>query len=201
MMKTAPGFGAAPAAAPITAEGQPDLWLLVADTAARLGVPAPAEIDLFPAPEVLALPGRLLLGLPYVLDLPADELAAVIAHELVHLCSSPSRLVSAGTPGQSPAEPRLPGPFADEADALVAQVVSPESVAAALVHASYLSLTFERFLLQYVGPLAAAGWYPVDLWPAWRWNLGREQDRFGLPEPARRVRSQRPRPTRAPGRR
>ncbi|WP_157963755.1 M48 family metalloprotease [Actinocorallia populi] len=174
-MKTAPGFGAAPAAVPITAESQPDLWLLVADTAARLGVPAPAEVDLYPVPEVVALPGRLLLGLPYVLDLPADELAAVVAHELVHLHSA-SRLVPAGGAGVE-----------GLADALVAQVVSPESVAAALVHASYLSLTFERFVLQYVGPLAAAGWYPVDFWAAWRWRLGQERERFELPELAGRV--------------
>jgi len=174
MRKTAPGFGTAPAAAPITAESQPDLWLLVADTAARLGVPAPAEVDLYPVPEVVALPGRLLLGLPYVLDLPADELAAVVAHELVHLHAA-SRLVSAGGAGES------------AADALVAQVVSPESVAAALVHASYLSLTFERFVLQYVGPLAAAGWYPVDFWSAWRWRLRQERERFEPPELAGRV--------------
>ncbi|WP_347674536.1 hypothetical protein [Actinocorallia sp. B10E7] len=174
-MKTAPGFGAAPAAVPITAESQPDLWLLVADTAARLGVPAPAEIDLYPVPEVVALPGRLLLGLPYVLDLPADELAAVVAHELVHLHAA-SRLVPAGGTGAEAT-----------ADALVAQVVSPESVAAALVHASYLSLNFERFVLQYVGPLAAAGWYPVDFWAAWRWRLGQERERFELPELAGRV--------------
>ncbi|GAA2723188.1 hypothetical protein [Actinocorallia aurantiaca] len=175
MMKTAPGFDTAPAAMPITAESQPDLWLLATDTAARLGVPAPAEIDLYPVPEVVALPGRLLLGLPYVLDLPADELAAVIAHELVHLHAA-SPLVPAGGAGSD-----------DAADALVAQVVSPESVAAALVHASYLSLTFERFVLQYVGPLAASGWYPVDFWPAWRWRLGQERERFELPELAGRV--------------
>lgn len=174
-MKTAPGFGAAPAALPITAESQPDLWLLVADTAARLGVPAPDEVDLYPVPEVVALPGRLLLGLPYVLDLPADELAAVVAHELVHLHAA-ARLVPAGGAGAETL-----------ADALVAQVVSPESVAAALVHASYLSLTFERFVLQYVGPLAAAGWYPVDFWAAWRWRLGQERERFELPELAGRV--------------
>ncbi|GAA3199379.1 M48 family metallopeptidase [Actinocorallia longicatena] len=164
MMKTAPGFGQAQVALPITAESQPDLWMLVQDTAARLGVPAPRRIEIYPVPEVAAAPGRLLLGLPYVLDLPADELAAVIAHELVHL--------HANVPA---------------ADALVAQVVSPESVAAALVHGSYLSLTFERFVLQYVSPLAAEGWYPVDLWDAWRWTLRQDRDRFPLPELAGRV--------------
>lgn len=162
MMTTASGSGALP----ISQESQPDLWLLVHDTAARLGVPAPREIALYPSPEVLAADDRLLLGLPYVFDLPADELAAVIAHELVHLHSPTG---------------------AWTADALVAQVVSPESVAAALVHASYLSLTFERFVLRYVGPLAAAGWYPVDLWTAWRWTLRQDRNRFDLPELAGRV--------------
>ncbi|GAB3279251.1 hypothetical protein GCM10027589_05670 [Actinocorallia lasiicapitis] len=154
---------------PITEASQPDLWALVQDTAARLGVPAPGEIELSPVPDVAAAPGRLLLGLPYVLDLPADELAAVIAHELVHLHAT------------------VPAQGSGAADALIAQVVSPESVAAALVHGSYLSLTFERFVLQYVGPLAAAGWYPVDLWDAWRWTLRQDRDRFHLPELAGRV--------------
>ncbi|MDX6738675.1 hypothetical protein [Actinocorallia sp. A-T 12471] len=146
---------------PVTFEGQPDLWLLVQDTAARLGVSAPEEICLHARAEVAAVPGRLLLGLPHVLDLPAHELAAVVAHELAR--------------PQAAASQRLAFRAGGGASVTEALVTSPESVAAALVHSSYLSFTFERFVLQYVGPLAAAGWYPVDLWDAWRHSRFRER--------------------------
>ncbi|ROO82891.1 hypothetical protein EDD29_0376 [Actinocorallia herbida] len=159
-------------AVPVTAESQPDLWLLVQDTAARLGVTAPDGIGLHPRAEVSAAPGRLLLGLPHVLDLPADELAAVVAHELAR--------------PQAPASRPLAFRAGGGASVTEALVVSPESVAAALVHATYLAFTFERFVLQYVGPLAAAGWFPVDLWDAWRGNRFRERRAdAGRPVPLR----------------
>ncbi|MEO5876959.1 MAG: hypothetical protein ABIS86_04830 [Streptosporangiaceae bacterium] len=132
---------------PISLTSQPDLWHLVRDASARLGVPMPAEISLYPLPDVQVQPGRLLLGLPLVLDLPADELAAVITHELFHQAALGGHRT-----------------FAQDE-------VSPESMAAGVVRGSYLALAFERFVLQYVGPLAVAGWYPVDLWAAWRWSL------------------------------
>ncbi|GAB2812541.1 hypothetical protein GCM10022221_07650 [Actinocorallia aurea] len=172
MRNTALGSGTAPAA-PVTAESQPDLWLLVQDTAARLGVSAPDEIGLHPGAEISAAPGRLMLGLPHVLDLPADELAAVVAHELAR--------------PQAPASRPLAFRAGGGASVTEALVVSPESVAAALVHASYLAFTFERFVLQYVGPLAAAGWFPVDLWDAWRASRFRERrsDSAARPVPLR----------------
>ncbi|MCD0447967.1 hypothetical protein LO762_01970 [Actinocorallia sp. API 0066] len=158
------------AAVPVTAESQPDLWLLVQDTAARLGVAAPEAVGLHPRAEVTAAPGVLLLGLPHVLGLPADELAAVVAHELARPQAVASRPLAFHAGGR--------------ASVTEALVVSPESVASALVHASYLAFTFERFVLQYVGPLAAAGWYPVDLWDAWR--AGRVQrERAARPVPLR----------------
>jgi hypothetical protein len=165
MMITAHDSLSAPIALPITLESQPDLWELVHDSSARLGVPAPAEISLYPLPDVQVQPGRLLIGLPLVLDLPADELAAMIAHELFH-------------------QTALGGHSAFASDS-VTQVVSAESMAGAVVRGSYLALTFQRFILQYVGPLAVAGWYPVDLWSAWRWVL--QQDAGG-PETAPGVR-------------
>src|SRR5512139_92945 len=67
---------------PVSADEQPELWWLVHDTARRAGLPAPESIELHPAAEVQVHRNRLLLGLPYVTDLAADELAAVIAHEL-----------------------------------------------------------------------------------------------------------------------
>jgi hypothetical protein len=165
MMITAQGSRSTPITLPITLDSQPDLWQLVHDASARLGVPAPVEISLYPLPDVQVQPGRLLLGLPLVLELPADELAAVIAHELFHQAD-------------------LGGHSAFAADN-VAQVVSPESMAAAVVRGTYLALTFQRFVQQYVGPLAVAGWYPVDLWAAWRWVF--QQD-SAVPETAPGVR-------------
>src|SRR5205814_3424043 len=43
-----------------------------------------------------------------------------------------------------------------------------ETVAEALVRAAEIGVSFERFVLRYVGPLAAAGYYPADLWDGWR---------------------------------
>jgi PAS domain-containing protein len=165
MMITAHGSRSAPIAQPITLESQPELWQLVHDASARLGVPAPAEISIYPLPDVQVQSGRILIGLPLVLDLPADELAAMIAHELFHQAA-------------------LGGHSAYARDS-VAHVVSPESMAGAVVRGTYLALTFQRFVLQYVGPLAVAGWYPVDLWAAWRWVL--QQD-SAAPETAPGVR-------------
>jgi hypothetical protein len=161
----------------VSESSQPHLWRLVQETAVGVGVPAPQAVELYPVPDVEASEGRLLLGLPYVMDLDAGELAAVIAHELAYLHAR-AGWVLGRVPGKAP------GPVADpaalSADAVAARIVSPEAAAAALVHAAHISLAFERFVLQYVDPLAAAGWYPVDLWTGWRWTFRRDcgrQDR------------------------
>jgi hypothetical protein len=167
----------------VSEDHQPHLWRLVRETADRVGVPAPEVIELYPVPDVEAADGRLLLGLPYVTDLDADELAAVIAHELAYRHTRQGWVVGrlpAPEPCGASVAAASSGPLAQRAalcaDAVAARTVSPETVAAALVHASHISLAFERFVLQYVEPLAAAGWYPVDLWAGWRWTLRRERD-------------------------
>src|SRR5712664_37352 len=134
-------------------ENQPELWRFIQDTADRLGVAAPAVVELYPVPDVELARGRLLLGLPYVLGLDADGLADVIAHELTYQQTRQGWVVS-----------RLP-----------AQTFCPESVASALLRAAHVAVSFERFVLQYTGPLAAAGYYPVDLWEGWRWTLRQER--------------------------
>ncbi|MCW2913870.1 MAG: Zn-dependent protease [Actinomycetia bacterium] len=130
-------------------ESQPELWRFIRDTADRLGVAAPDVVELYPVPDVELARGRLLLGLPYVLGLDADGLADVIAHELTYQQTRQGWVVS-----------RLP-----------AQTFCPESVASALLRAAHIAVSFERFVLQYTGPLATAGYYPVDLWDGWRWTL------------------------------
>jgi hypothetical protein len=122
-------------------------------------VAAPEVVELYPVPDVeLAGSGRqsrLLLGLPYVLGLDADGLADVIGHELTYQQTRRGGVVN-----------RLP-----------AQGICPESVASALVDAAHVAVSFERFVLQYTGPLASAGYYPVDLWEGWRWTLRQERGR------------------------
>ncbi|MGI8330748.1 hypothetical protein ACRYCC_12345 [Actinomadura scrupuli] len=139
-------------------DSQPELWRFIRDTADRLGVAAPDVVELYPVPEVeLAGSGqsRLLVGLPYVLGLDADGLADVIGHELTYQQSRRGGVVN-----------RLP-----------ARGVCPESVASALLQAAHVAVSFERFVLQYTGPLANAGYYPVDLWDGWRWTLRQERGR------------------------
>jgi hypothetical protein len=55
---------------------------LVADAAKRAGCDIPEQVGLGGAATVTALPGRLIVGLPLVWGLSADELGAVVAHEL-----------------------------------------------------------------------------------------------------------------------
>jgi hypothetical protein len=138
-------------------DSQPELWRFIRDTADRLGVAAPDVVELYPVPDVELTgsdqQGRLLLGLPYVLGLDADGLADVIAHELTYQRTRRGGVVN-----------RLP-----------AQTFCPESVASALLQAAHIAVSFERFVLQHAGPLAAAGYYPVDLWDGWRWSLRQER--------------------------
>lgn len=130
-----------------TPENQPELWRFVQRTADRLGVAVPTRLELYPVPEVELAGGRLLLGLPLVAGLDADELAEVIGHELVCERTRQDWVVPRG--GSS-------GP------------AGPDQVASALLHSAHLAVGFERFVLQHVGPLAAAGYYPADLWEGWR---------------------------------
>jgi hypothetical protein len=138
---------------------QPELWRFIRDTADRRGVAAPDAVELYPVPDVeLAGSGRqarLLLGLPYVLGLDAGGLADVIAHELCYQQTRQGGVVS-----------RPP-----------ARTFSPESMAGALLQAAHVAVSFERFVLQHIGPLAGAGYYPVDLWDGWRWTLRQERGR------------------------
>lgn len=63
---------------------QPELWELVETVARRLGVAPPRRLLLVHQPE-LSLDGHnLRLGLPLVRALEADDLAALLAHELAH---------------------------------------------------------------------------------------------------------------------
>jgi len=130
----------------VTPENQPELWRFLGVTAEWLGVPPPDVVELHPVPDVRA-GSRLLVGLPFLLGLDAGELAEVVGQEL--MCRTPHRaLASVG--GGSSAE------------------VTHQAVADALVRAAEIGVSFERFVLRYVGPLAAAGYYPADLWDGWR---------------------------------
>jgi hypothetical protein len=150
-------------------DSQPELWRFIRDTADRLGVAAPDVVELYPVPDVELSgsdqPTRLLLGLPYVLGLNAGGLADVVAHELTYQRTRQGRVVN-----------RLP-----------AQTFCPESVAGALLQAAHVAVSFERFVLQYTGPLATAGYYPVDLWDGWRWTLRQERGRQTSPAGVRLV--------------
>jgi hypothetical protein len=150
-------------------ESQPQLWRFIRDTADRLGVAAPDAVDLYPVPDVefavSGRQGRLLLGLPYVLGLDATGLAGVIAHELTYQQSRQGRVVS-----------RPPG-----------RTLCPESTASALLRAAHVAVSFERFVLRYTGPLAIAGYYPVDLWDGWSAALRQERGRSASPAAVRPV--------------
>lgn len=130
----------------VTPENQPELSRFLRVAADSRGVPGPPVVELYPVPAVQA-GGSLLIGLPFLLGLDAQELAEVVGQELI--CRSPQRAlasVGAAAPG----------------------VLAHQAVADALVRAAEIAVSFERFVLRYVGPLAGAGYYPADLWDGWR---------------------------------
>jgi hypothetical protein len=140
----------------VTPESQPHLWRFIQDTAARLEVPAPGVVELYPIPDTELTGDRLLLGLPYVIGLDAAELADVIGQELIS--------------GQA-------------RTGWVVNRLAADTVASALLHSAHIALGFERFVLQYVGPLAAAGYYPADLWEGWGWLAKAERVASAAPVP------------------
>lgn len=145
-----------------TPENQPELWRFVQDTADRFGAAVPSRLELYPVPEVELTGTRLLLGLPVVAGLDADELAEVIGHELACERTRQDWVVGRGChPGAA----------------------GPDQVASALLHSAHLAMSFERFVLRHVGPLASAGYYPADLWEGWRAQISPRGG--GLPVPLR----------------
>jgi Zn-dependent protease with chaperone function len=88
---------------PVTEADQPALWALVRDLATRVGTRPPREIVLVGAVNAAVterarllglLPGprRLYLGVPLLVGLTEEQLAAVLAHELGHYSGRDTRL-------------------------------------------------------------------------------------------------------------
>jgi Zn-dependent protease with chaperone function len=86
----------------VSRDQAPELWRTVEALASRLGVRPPARIYLVPrvaasiteAVRVLGLapgPRIMHLGVPLLLDLPADQLNAIICHELGHYAGGHTR--------------------------------------------------------------------------------------------------------------
>lgn len=132
----------------ITGHNQPELVRFVRDVAEWRGVPVPQHVELSPLPDITASESRLVLGLPSLFRLDAEELAEIVGHELVGAASRARELAPVG------------GPQGAETELC--------AVAGVLLRAAEIAIQFERFVLRYVGPLAAAGYYPADLWEGWR---------------------------------
>src|SRR5258708_28989042 len=113
----------------VTPESQPHLWRFIQDTAARLEVPAPGVVELYPIPDAELTGDRLLLGLPYVIGLDAAELADVIGQELIS--------------GQA-------------RTGWVVNRLAADTAASALLHPAPIAAGFERVVLRYARPLAPA---------------------------------------------
>jgi hypothetical protein len=132
----------------VTGDNQPELLKFVRDVAEWRGVPVPQRVELSPLPDIVASEGRLVLGLPVLYRLDAQELAEAVGHELLGAGTRSRELAPVGgPPGMEP---------------------EPCAVAAVLLGAAEIAIQFERFVLRYVGPLAASGYYPADLWDGWR---------------------------------
>jgi Zn-dependent protease with chaperone function len=174
----------------------PELFALLGEVARRVGFDTPLVVRLVPVPDagVVAVGSRrrrrcvLFLGWPYLRQLPARQLAAVLAHELAHELPGPDAatrwLLAARTalvdsldrtvhPPRLLAAPLLARTrryaFDVElaADAAAAAAVGTEACRDALQATYRLDSAFEPFAGWYLPRLAEAGEYPVDLYAAY----------------------------------
>lgn len=182
----------------ITNQDQPELWDEVTQLAKAVGTRPPDEIHLVPEVNAavtedaswLGLRGgtrTMLIGIPLLVGLTADQLRAVLAHELGHYSRSHTRLgpltyrgrVQIGRTidglGNHPILRRVFHGYAllfllvsqrvsrdqeYEADAAAARLTSPAALVSALRELPVLSAAWRHYLESYVGWAANAGVRP-----------------------------------------
>ncbi|MFB7575235.1 M48 family metallopeptidase [Streptomyces sp. NPDC056165] len=176
-------------------DDQPELAALVRDLAERTGFDGPLLVRILPEPAVLTCRVRaagghgyaLLLGLPLVRALSAEQLAAVIAHELAHRRHFDDRRTRALLAARGALAERLDGrlrPLAPlaapllratqpwswqaelAADAETARIVGGTAVREAVERVAVIEAAFDGITQDWVEDLLEDGTYPVDLYEA-----------------------------------
>ena len=168
------------AAVPVTAQRHAALHALVVDAAARAGAPPPRAITLGGRGVVTMRGGVLSVGLPLVWGLSAEQLSAVVAHELALPPTRHPRLVRAllAIHGARQARDTDLQPLADAVeqardaaaiDALGGGLAAVDDAALALFRAEAVRAAFDRFAeAEAVHPLNEQPLRIIDLHDGWR---------------------------------
>ncbi|WP_405085368.1 hypothetical protein [Microbispora sp. NBC_01389] len=167
----------------------PDLHAMVAEVAGELGVRRPARVCLAPVAESGGIrlgPRRteLWIGLPYLMGFERAELRAVIAFELAFLEARRSwplgALLEVWKAGvrMKPAVQREIGAvvraLVTDADMAGCRVSDPRTTANAVLRGMLMSLSFDWFVHRYAADLPVHRCLPLDLYPAWRWKVHKD---------------------------
>jgi hypothetical protein len=168
------GSRARPAVAPVDNRHHPGLAALVNDAAKRAGLDPPTAVTLGGASRVEMHCDLLIIGLPLVWGLSADELSAVVAHELAlpptRYRRLTRRLLAQGVPSVVAAAEQVRDAAA--IDALGGGFAAVEDAALALFRAAAIDDAF-RFFLRTAGRPVIEGKSTAiaDLHAGWREHL------------------------------